>query len=134
MVDENGEDPVGDEISRLKQENDRLENSLRELQANAELRLIDAEMKAEAVKAGIIDLDGLKLAEKGSITIDDRGNVNGIGAVLGKLRRDKPWLFGTPTTSSTAPVPTNSPSRLKLATEMSLDEWRAARAELLRKR
>ena len=53
---------------------------------------------------------------------------------MDRLRGDKPWLFARASSSSTASPPPGAAVKAKLATEMSLDEWKAARAELLRKR
>jgi len=73
--------------------------------------------------------------------LDARALAAGTGAaqddaahVIAKLRRDKPWLFAAASSSSTATVPQAAPIKRKLATEMSVEEWRAARAELLRRR
>ena len=51
-----------------------------------------------------------------------------------RLRGEKPWLFVRGSSSSTASPPPGAEVKPKLATEMSLEEWRAARAELLRRR
>jgi hypothetical protein len=50
-----------------------------------------------------------------------------------RLRRDKPFLFGAQSSSSVAGVPAAAAARQKRATEMTLEEWRLARAELLRR-
>ena len=122
------------ELALLRSQNAQLEASLREAREDADKRLIQVELKAEAIKAGMVDLDGLKLISPGDVTVDEHGNVRGAGSVIGRLRRDKPWLFPAQNSSSSAGVPAHSPTRPKLATEMTLDEWRAARADLLRRR
>ncbi len=122
------------ELALLRSQNEKLELSLREARLDANQRLIQLDLKAEAVRAGMVDLDGLKLIDAGDVTIDDEGNVRGAAAVISRLRRDKPWLFPAQNSSSAAGVPSHAPNRPKLATEMTLDEWRAARAELVRRR
>jgi hypothetical protein len=87
-----------------------------------------AELKAEAMRAGIIDLDGLKLLDPSAQTEVEAS------VVIAKLRRDKPWLFAAANSSSSASPPQAAPMKRKMATEMSVEEWRAARAELLRRR
>jgi hypothetical protein len=110
-----------------------LERRLNELEASTNARLIRAELKAVAVRAGMVDLDGLKLIDVDHLRLDDDGNVKGAGEVMRDLRRAKPWLFGGASTSSSSPAPPMQPVRPRLATEMSYDEWQAGRTELLRR-
>ena len=58
-MDETGTDET---IEALRQRAETLERELRETVAEAERRLIRAELKAEAVRAGMVDLDGLEAA------------------------------------------------------------------------
>jgi hypothetical protein len=60
--------------------------------------------------------------------------VHGAAALVADLRRAKPWLFTAGSSSSAAAAPPAAPPRPRLATEMSVAEWRAARSELLRRR
>jgi hypothetical protein len=111
-----------------------LERRLAELEASTTLRLIRAELKAEAVRAGMVDLDGLKLVDLAGLKLSDSGEVDGAEAVMRNLQRVKPWLFGKASSSSAATVPPAQPSAPKKATEMSHEEWLAARREMLRRR
>jgi hypothetical protein len=112
----------------LKAHAEALERQLHEAEIQSATRLRHAELKAEAMRAGIIDLDGLKLLDA-SAQADAEAHV-----VIAKLRRDKPWLFAPASSSSAASPPQAAPMKRKLATDMSVEEWRAARAELLRRR
>lgn len=96
-------------------------------------RLVQAELRTEAVRAGMVDLDGVKLIDAGLVKVDEAGGVVDGAGVIAALRAAKPWLFGR-SSSSSAVAPRAEPPRAKLAMEMSVDEWRAARAELLRRR
>jgi len=110
---------------------------LAEAQARAdalEHRLIHAELKAEAVRAGMVDLDGLKLLDISAARLTEAGDVEGAGALMAQLRRDKPWLFGGASSSATAAPPPAAPPVAKNATEMTDAEYRAARANLLKRR
>ena len=111
-----------------------LERQVLEMTANHEAALIRAELKAEAVRHGMVDLDGLKLVDPSGLRIGESGEIDGAAALMQKLRRAKPWLFGDRSTSSVAAVPAAQPPQSRKATEMSLDEWRAARTELLQRR
>ncbi len=126
--------PVLDEVTGLRARAEALEKQLSEVTSQAAARLIQSELKAEALRAGMIDLDGLRLLDAAELKPDVNGEFHGAAAVITQLRRDKPWLFGAGNSSSTAAVPSHVATRRKQATEMSLDEWRSARAELLRKR
>ena len=105
-----------------------------ELEAKLQLRLVRAELKAHAIRAGMVDLDGLKLVDTTGLTLNDQDEVDGAEQLMSNLRRAKPWLFGasTSSTSSAAAPPAQAP-RAKLATEMTDAEWQASRAEMLRR-
>lgn len=97
--------------------------------------LIRAELKAEAIRAGMIDLDGLKLLDLSEVRLNSTGEVNDASTILGKLKRAKPWLFGIISSSSAAANPPRpEPPRVRHANELSHEEWLAARAALLRRR
>ncbi|MCW3477661.1 hypothetical protein [Limobrevibacterium gyesilva] len=111
-----------------------LERRLAEIEATTNARLVRAELKAEAVRAGMVDLDGLKLVDTAGVTLNAQGEVEGAAGLMRELRRAKPWLFGGASSSSSASAPPAQPPRPKRATEMSFEEWQAARAEMLRRR
>jgi hypothetical protein len=111
------------------------EAALNRLQAEAGVKLMRAELKAEAVKAGMIDLDGLKLIDAGEVQLNEAGELQDGGAVLARLKRAKPWLFGGGSSSSAAANPPRpEPPRARQANELSHEEWQQARAALLRRR
>lgn len=104
------------------------------LEADMAARVLRAEMKVHALRAGMVDLDGLKLLDMGGLSLDERGEVAGGAAAMEALRRAKPWLFGGgASSSSVAAAPPALAPRGRLATEMGEAEWQAARAELLRR-
>ena len=111
-----------------------LERRLVEVEAMARERVVRAELRAEAVRAGMVDLDGLKLVDASAVTLSESGEVEGAAALMRDLRRTKPWLFAAASTSSVAGVPPAQPPRPRLATEMSFTEWQAARREILKRR
>lgn len=127
-------DVASDEIIALRQRTEALERQLAEVERATQSRLIQAELKAEAVRAGMVDLDGLKLLDITDAKVNERGEVEGAAALLAGLKRAKPWLFGRSSSSSSSSAPPVQPPRQKLATEMTDDEYRAARAALLKHR
>lgn len=123
---------AGSSYEALKARTEALERQLAEAEVQSALRIRQSELKGEAVRAGIIDLDGLRLLDPATMAgAEDAFDPVG---VIARLRRDKPWLFGSANSSSSAVVPVAVQSRKRLATEMSVEEWRAARAEILRRR
>lgn len=111
-----------------------LESRLADVEADARARILRAELRAEAVRAGMVDLDGLKLIDTAGVKLGASGEVEDGAALMRELKRAKPWLFAPASSSSTAAAPKTEPPRARSATEMSEEEWRAARAELLRRR
>ncbi|MBV9784789.1 MAG: hypothetical protein JO264_13350 [Acidisphaera sp.] len=126
--------PVERSVEELRAHAEALERQLREASEAAHTRLVRAELKAEALRAGMVDLDGLKLLDLSSVKLNEAGEVDGAAALMSELKGRKPWLFGGASSSSRAAPPPSQPPKAKLATEMSVDEWRAARADMLRRR
>ena len=97
-------------------------------------RLLQAELRTEAVRAGMVDLDGVRLIDPGTLTLTDTGALDGGPALMARLRQDKPWLFGKGASSSSGAVPPPAaPATPRSAMDMGVEEWRTARAELLRR-
>lgn len=119
-------------LTELRLRAEGLEQRIADLQKDSDARVIRAELKAEAVRAGMIDLDGLKLVDAASLRLNEKGDVEGATQLMTQLKRAKPWLFGTASTSSAAVAPTAQPPRQKRATEMTDEEYREARAAVLR--
>jgi len=121
-------------VSVLRARAEALEQQLVEAEIRSAVQLRQSDLKAEAARAGILDMDGLRLLDPDvwAGRVDSGGG--GASEVIAKLRREKPWLFGASHSSSVATAPIASPARRRLATDMSLEEWRAARADLLRRR
>jgi hypothetical protein len=127
-------DTSADITSALQQRAERLEREIAEVREDARLRLIKSELKAEAVKAGILDLDGLKLIDASELTVGDDGAIIGATRLMEAFKKAKPWLFTGGSSSNSQLPPAAQPTRAKLATEMTDTEYRAARAAILKQR
>jgi hypothetical protein len=90
-------------------------------------RLVAANLRTEAVRAGMIDLDGLKLVDFSGLHLDADDKIIDGRNIMAELRRSKPWLFGTASTSSAAVAPASQPVRQKSAMDMTDEEYAAAR-------
>lgn len=96
----------------------------------ADKRILMAELKASALKAGMVDLDGLKLADLSGVKLNEQGEVEGADALMEELKKSKPWLFGTQGTSHTGTPPKAKTPEAKKATEMTDAEYKAAKAAM----
>jgi hypothetical protein len=120
-------------MEQLRARAAELEQQVRSLSEQARTNLVMSELKAEAIRAGMVDLDGLKLLDTSGVTIGEHGEVAGAASVMDRFRRAKPWLFGGASTTTTAVPPPSQPPRAKKASEMTPEEYRAARAALVRR-
>ena len=123
-----------DPAVELRAHAEALERRLAETEQEARSRILRAELKVEAVRAGIIDLDGLKLLDLQDAQFTADSDLTNAADLVAQLRRAKPWLFVSTSSSSPASAPPAQPPRQRLATEMSDDEYRAARAAILKHR
>ena len=110
-----------------------LEQQVRNLSEQARTNIVLSELKAEAVRAGMVDLDGLKLFDASAVTVGESGEVTGAASAMERFRRAKPWLFGGASSTTTAVPPPSQPPRAKKAIDMTPEEYRAARAALVRR-
>jgi hypothetical protein len=124
--------PETDPAAELRAHAELLERRLADAENEARARIVRAELKVEAVRAGIVDLDGLKLLDTAAIQIGPDGEVKNAAELIAQFRRAKPWLFGGSSSSSSANAPPAQQPRLKLAKEMTDAEYRAARAAILK--
>ncbi|MBW4024954.1 MAG: hypothetical protein HIU92_17795 [Proteobacteria bacterium] len=126
-------DGTSDDVEALRARATDLERQIRTLAEQARTNLVMSELKAEAVRAGMVDLDGLKLLDASTVTVADGGEVVGAGTLMERFRRAKPWLFGAASSTTTAVPPPSQSPRAKHATDMTPEEYRAARAALVRR-
>ena len=100
----------------------------------ANQRLVQAELKNHAIRAGIIDIDCLKLLDSSALKLDEHGNLPDAPAALARLKRDKPWVFRQQNSSHPTQPPAPEPPQQKSAKTMTHAEWRAARELLIKQR
>lgn len=106
---------------------------IQEAENAANARIIRAELKAAALKAGMVDLDGLKLADLSGIKLAESGEVEGADELMESLKKAKPYLFGEPrnTSHTSSPPPPKAPET-KSARDMTPEEYKAAKSAMLR--
>jgi len=110
------------------------QGKIKEVQTAADQRVIRAELKAAALKAGMVDLDGLKLADLTKVKLNDAGEVEGADELMEAMKKAKPYLFGEPSSSSSHKAPKKDDQKVKKATDMTDEEYAAARAAAIRRK
>lgn len=103
------------------------DNKEKEAKSAADQRVIRVELKAAAIKAGMVDLDGLKLADLSKVKLNTDGEVEGADELMEAMKKAKPYLFAA-SSSSTGKPPPKGEEKPKLATDMTDAEYKAARA------
>lgn len=103
------------------------EAAVRRAEAAADERVIRAELRTAAFRAGMVDLDGLKLADLSGVTLNDRGEAEGAEAMMAELKAAKPYLFAEARAGTSNPLrpPTPKPNTARRASELSEEEYRA---------
>lgn len=121
-----------DEVERIKAAQENEKEAIRaQAKADADLRVIRAELKAAAIAAGMVDLDGLKLLDLSGVKLSESGDIEGADALFAAAKTAKPYLFGdkSSTTSPVSPPPIKAPEA-KNARDMSPEEYAIARKQV----
>jgi hypothetical protein len=119
--------PDLNDMSDLPAQASETSEEITKLQKNFQARLVTANLRTEAVQAGMIDLDGLKLVDLSAVQLDNDDKVVDGRKLMEDLRRNKPWLFTAASSSSAAIAPTSQPIKSKTAMDMTDEEYSAAR-------
>ncbi len=114
-----------------KKAKEEADGTISAAQKAANDRIIRAELKAEALKAGLVDLDALKLADLSKVTLKDDGTVDGAEALFADLKKAKPYLFGAANTSTPGNPPKPGNQQGKSVKEMTKAEYEAARRQAI---
>lgn len=89
-------------------------------------RIIRAELKAEAIKSGMVDPEGLKLLDTSGVTIDESGEVTIPADFFENAKKAKPWLFqAVRNTSNPGNPPPRNNNDPKPAKDWSAEERKA---------
>ncbi|MGI4957617.1 MAG: hypothetical protein ACRYGI_08480 [Janthinobacterium lividum] len=108
------------------------------VQADADGRVMQAELKTHAIRSGIVDLDGLRLADCVGLSVNEAGEVQGAEQVIASLRQHKPYLFAvdrtsmaTATTAQLQRPPSPAQPSTVDARSLSREAWHTERDRLL---
>jgi hypothetical protein len=114
-------------LDRTESDDQTVSDEVIKLQTDFQSRLVAANLRTEAVRAGMIDLDGLKLVDLSDVRLDHADKIVGGRQIMAELRRSKPWLFGATSSSSLVAAPASQPVRQKTAMDMTDEEYASAR-------
>lgn len=90
-------------------------------------KVIETKIEAEAVAAGLKDLDLLKLIDKEHIKLNEDGSISGISEAIKTFREKKPDYFGPEkkvSSSTNAPMPEANPVK-ENAWNMKDEDWQS---------
>ena len=114
------------------------DDGIRAAREEAKGHILQAELKTHAIRCGIVDLDGLRLADLDALSVNDVGEVQGAEEAIAALRERKPYLFASNKVSAAAgttaqlqrpPVPAQ-PATVD-ARSLSREAWQTERDRLL---
>lgn len=109
----------------------RADGEIAAARSDADRRVVSAKIEAVALKAGLVDVDALALADLSAVTLGADGRLTGAEAAIAALKEAKPYLFGaTGTTSSAAATPKTAETKPKHASQMTREEWNAEKRRL----
>ncbi len=98
-----------------------------------EQKLLDAKLEAQAIAAGIQDLDLIKLIDKSKMAVNEDGTVSGLSEAISEFKTNKPHFFGTEkklSSSTNAAVPTQEAVQKKSAFDLTSEEWKAFQGDI----
>jgi len=97
----------------------------------AQQRSVNADLRIAAKEMGANDIaDVLALLPRDKLKISDDGDVENAAEIMAEFKKSKPHLFGSPSTTSNTNPPPKPKTEAKTATDMSPEEWKAARAKI----
>ncbi len=119
------------DLNKLKQDT---QQQFTQNQQAAHERIIRAELKALALKAGLRDLDCLKLADLSAVTLKDDDTLEGAAEMLAQLKEAKPYLFLAPerSTSPLDPPPARKEAKPTDVSQLPLEDYERSKNAYLR--
>ncbi|MCK5127910.1 MAG: hypothetical protein KAR42_16755 [candidate division Zixibacteria bacterium] len=98
---------------KFKELAEKSEAEAADLKKKTQELFIDQALQVAAMKQGIIDVDGIKLADRSKCSIDEAHNVTGADEAIKDLIERKPYLFDPDKKPVFVPVPGGEGSEFK---------------------
>lgn len=107
-------------------------NESKRLNSAFEQRVINAELKAAAMEAGLVDMDAFKMVDVSKVKITDKGEVVGVKELIDDLKKEKAYLFKDITTSNkNSSAPAKDAASNEKPTYANQKEFNEAKRKLL---
>jgi len=108
-----------------KDEKNKKTDSTDEIFKIVNKRYVRSELKAAALKAGLVDIDALKMFDISSLEIDSAGDVVGIPELIDEMKESKSYIFNQQAkdTTSDKKTPGDAAPSSKNAMDMTDDEY-----------
>ncbi|HEF4742812.1 TPA: hypothetical protein SAO08_002656 [Burkholderia multivorans] len=98
----------------------------------ADERVLRAELKAVAIKHGVVDVtDALKVLDLSTVKLDADGNLTGADELFEAAKKSKAYLFGAQNTGSTEKKPPPAENTPKDVRKLSAAEYEAEKAKMI---
>lgn len=94
-----------EEEGKFKELAEKAEAKATALEEKTKELFIDQALQVEAMKQGIVDVDGVRLADRSKVSIDEAHNVTGADEAIKDLMTRKPYLFDEDKKKDMFPVP-----------------------------
>ncbi len=97
--------------SDVNRKNDQRRRKLKELKRQvkaADARILDAELKVAALKAGVVDLEVLRQIDLTGVGLNTDGTLRGVDALIDGLRKTRPQAFGQASTDTSTTATTTA--------------------------
>jgi hypothetical protein len=111
----------------------KIDNTVKQSQA-MQKRVIEAELKAQAVTAGLQDLDFLKMIDVSTLKISEDGGIEGLEKAISDFKASKPALFAAEKKSSSSKnekLPNDNEKENAFdAFKVTDEEYRAKKSEM----
>jgi|GEM_PF-3723499 len=115
-----------DAEARAQQAQQDAEAQIAEANRTAQTRIVRSELRAEALKAGLLDADDLKLTDVSQLSVNGDGEVIGVIELVKALKQAKPYLFSrNASTSQVAPTPGKTAAKTFDARQATSEELAA---------
>jgi len=110
-----------EEEGKFKELAEKSEAEATALKKKTQELFIDQALQVEAMKQGIIDIDGIKLADRSKVSIDETHNVTGAEEAIKDLMTRKPYLFDPDKKPDFIPLPGGEGSEFKPGLRQKVD-------------
>lgn len=120
---EDFEKQLKDAQAKLQEADKTTQSEIEKVKAEARNQLAITKIEAVAAKEGVLDADVLeKLLDPAKFVFDENGKITNAAELVTTLKSEKPYLFGSISTASTAKAPVATETGPRKVSQMSKEE------------